>query len=153
MLSAAVELTHDPGDASAVLPCDQELSNWHGRIANAAANGGGLDVYRAALNWVKQGVPPDNGIREKAKQEIRQTAERHLTDVNGASVLDAIYFSTFPEDAAPSSAELDAMALARDALEYKSFGCYRMDDHGLALIVTKKSKDTRKAIIMKRRPN
>ena len=32
--------------------------------------GSGLDAYRAALNWAKQDVPPDNGLCEKAKQEI-----------------------------------------------------------------------------------
>ena len=130
---SAAELAHAPAEASTV-------STWQGRIANAAANGGGLDEYRAALNWAKQGVPPDNGARRKAKQEIRDAAERHLGDVHGVGVLDEIYFSAFPEDAAPSNAELDAVALAKDALEYKSFGCYRMDDDGLALIVTKNGK-------------
>jgi hypothetical protein len=106
------ELAQAPGEASAALSCDRELSTWQGRIANAAAMGGGLDVYRAALNWAKQGVPPDQGVRERAKQEIREAAERHLGD--GTTVLDAIYFDIFPEDveqgsdASASNGELDA---------------------------------------------
>ena len=95
----AAELAHASGQTSAGLPCDQELSNWQGQIANAAKNGGGLDVYQAALNWAKQGVPPNNGVREKVKREIREAAERHLADRHGLAVIDAIYGAAFPEEA------------------------------------------------------
>ena len=114
-----------------------ELANWQGQIAHAAKNGGGIHVYQAALNWAKQKVPPDNGLCEKAKQEIRDAAERHLADVHGAVVLDAIYFSIFPEDVAPSNAELDAVVLATDSLQYISFDIYQMDTNGLVATVTK----------------
>jgi putative DNA primase/helicase len=97
------------GDA---LPFDREIATWQGRIANAAANCGGLDAYRDALIWAKQDVPLDNGLREKAKQEIREAAERHLADVYGANVLDAIYFTVFPEEA--TNADLDADVSNRD---------------------------------------
>ena len=96
---SAAELTHAPAEASAVLPCDRELSTWQERIANAAPNGGGLDAYLAALTWAKQVVPPDNGVREKAKQEIREVAERHLADLHGLNVIDAIYGAAFPDEA------------------------------------------------------
>ena len=114
-----------------------ELANWQGQIAHAAKNGGGIHVYQAALNWAKQKVPPDNGLCEKAKQEIRDAAERHLADVHGAVVLDAIYFSIFPEDVAPSNAELDAVVLATNSLQYISFDIYQMDTNGLVATVTK----------------
>ena len=91
---SAASLAHE---ASAVLPCDRELSTWQGRIANAATNGAGLDEYRAALNWAKQDVPTENGVREKVKQEMRDAAERHLGDVHGVEVLDEIYAFTFPQ--------------------------------------------------------
>src|SRR5689334_12745342 len=87
------------GDVSNVPPFDRELANWQGRIARAAANGGGLDVYRDALYWAKQDVPPDTGLCEKAKQEIRDAAERHLADTNDLAVIDAIYGAAFPEEA------------------------------------------------------
>ena len=93
---SAAELAHAPGEPSTALLRDRELSSWQGRIANAAANGGGLDAYRSALSWAKQCVPPDNGIRDIAKQEIREAAERHLGD--GAAALKAIYLDIFPED-------------------------------------------------------
>jgi hypothetical protein len=86
-----------PGEASNALPFNRELANWQGRIANAAANCGGLDAYRSALIWVKQDVPLDNGLREKAKQEIRETAERHHSDIHGLAAIDAIYLAEFPE--------------------------------------------------------
>jgi putative DNA primase/helicase len=95
-------------------PIDRELANWQGRIANAAKDGCGLDVYQAALNWAKQTVPSENGLLEKAKQEIRDAAERHLLKVYCAEVRGAIYFSTFPEDATQSNAELDAAILSSD---------------------------------------
>lgn len=100
---------------SAAEPCDRELSNWQGRIASAAKNGGGLDEYHAALNWAKQGIPPDNGMGEKAKQEIREAAERHLADRYGLGVIEAIYGATFPEDdAVANNNKLDEGAIKID---------------------------------------
>jgi putative DNA primase/helicase len=116
------------------------ISLQAGQIAKAATDGGGLDKYKAALTWLKQNAPTDNALEEKARRDILGTAERHLADGHGTAVLDEIYYSIFPEDAAPSNAELDAVVAATDALEYRSFGCYQMDDDGLALIVTKKHK-------------
>jgi putative DNA primase/helicase len=138
---SAAELAHIrdgvPGDN---LLFDRELANWQGRIAVGAKNGGGLDVYRAALDWAKQDVPPDNGLQENTKQEIRATAERHLADVHGEELLDGIYFSTFPEDAEPGNDQdtLDVSTLKKDSLQYISFGCYQMNEKGL--LVTKKDK-------------
>jgi Protein of unknown function (DUF3631) len=109
----AAELAHAAGGTPADdQPIDRELANWQGRIGNAAENGFGLDLYQAALNWAKQSVPPDNGVREYAKKELREAAERHLGD--GTAVLEAIYFNIFPEDAqqdsdeSASNSELDA---------------------------------------------
>jgi putative DNA primase/helicase len=96
-----------------------------------------LAPFQAALNWAKQKVPPDNGLCEKAKKEIRDATERHLAHVHGVEVLDAIYFSIFPEDVAPSNAELDAFVLATDSLQYISFDIYQMDANGLVATVTK----------------
>ncbi len=62
------------------LPLDRQIACWQGRIA-VGVNGSGLDVYKTALTWVKQTVPPENGLRDKAKQEIREAAERHLGDI------------------------------------------------------------------------
>lgn len=96
--------------AAAPIPnLDREIATWQGRIAIAAKNGGGLDEYKAALNWVKQGVSPDNGLQEKAKQEILGTAERHLGTGRRTVVLEEIRFSVFPEDAMTEDA-LDALA-------------------------------------------
>jgi putative DNA primase/helicase len=95
------------------LPFDRELANWEGRIAIAAKNGGGFDVYRAALHWATQYVPPDNGLREKAKQEIRETADRHLADARGTAVIDAIYLFVSPKDATIND-DLDTDILSRD---------------------------------------
>ena len=80
-------------------PFDRELLGWQGRIAAAAANGSGLDVFKAALVWVRQTIQSDISLRETAKQEIRGAAERHLVDLQGATVLDEIYLFVFPEDA------------------------------------------------------
>jgi hypothetical protein len=96
--------------AAAPVPnLDREIAIWQGQIAIAAKNSGGLDVYQAALNWVKQGVPPGNGLQEKAKQEILGTAERHLGTGPRTAVLEEIRFSVFPEDAMTEDA-LDALA-------------------------------------------
>jgi hypothetical protein len=106
-----------PGDGSNAPPFDQELANWQGRIAKAAVNGSGLDVYRAALTWAKQYVPLDNGLCEKAKQEIQDTAERHLADIRGLAVIDAIYGAVFPEevrDDVRDNNKLDACAIKID---------------------------------------
>jgi putative DNA primase/helicase len=78
---------------------DRELMNLRGRIAVAAANGNGLDAFKAALIWVRQNFQSDVSLRETAKQEIRGAAERHLVDLQGAAVLDEIYLFVFPEDA------------------------------------------------------
>ena len=56
-------------------------------------------MYLAALTWAKQDAPPDNGVREKAKQEIREAAERHLADLHGLRVIEAIYGAAFPVEA------------------------------------------------------
>jgi len=84
--------------ARALEPFDCELANWQGKIAVAAKNGSELNAFKSALLWTKQDVPPENGLREKAKREIWETAERHLADVHGAGVLDAIYIYAFPEE-------------------------------------------------------
>ena len=110
---SAAEIATELGIPSTVPQFDRELANWQRQIASTAANGGGLDMYQAALNWVKQDVPPDNALREKAKQEIREAAERDLADVHGVDILDAIYFCVFPEDAT-SNDDLDADILTRD---------------------------------------
>jgi putative DNA primase/helicase len=94
-------------------PFDHELASWQGKIAVAAKTGNGLDSFKAALNWAKQNVPSDNGLRELAKQEISGAAERHLFQTHGADILDAIYLSTFPEDAT-SNSDLDAEIIKRD---------------------------------------
>jgi hypothetical protein len=110
------------GVAADDLPFDRELADWQGRIANATKSGGSLDAYQAALNWAEQSVPPDNGLLEKAKQEIREAAERHLADVHSVDVLEAMYFDTFPEDAekvsdiAVANNELDAEVVKIDNL-------------------------------------
>ena len=103
--------------AAELPPYDRELSTWQGEIANAAANGVGLDVYRAALNWAKQYVSPDNGVREKVKHEIQEAAERHLADLHGLSVIEAIYGAAFPEEADESlgtNNKLDVATIAID---------------------------------------
>jgi hypothetical protein len=106
---------HALGDSSTV-PFDRQLAGWQGRIAAAAANWGGLDVYKDALTWASQ-VPPETGLREKAKQEIRDTAERHLADRHNLAVIDAIYGAAFPEEADDALADnnkLDAAAINLD---------------------------------------
>ena len=100
---------------SVVLSFDRELANWQGKIAVAAEKNSGLDAFRTALNWAKNEVPPNNGLCEKAKKEILETAERHLADVYGVEVLDAIYSCVVPEDVAASNDDLDAVALTTDA--------------------------------------
>ena len=95
-------------DATTAMPFDRQLANWQCRIANAAANCGGLNAYRDALNWAKQDVPPDNGLCEKAKLEIREAAERHLADTHGLAVIDAIYGAAFPEEVGDDLSELNA---------------------------------------------
>jgi putative DNA primase/helicase len=110
---SATANARDLGDAPAVLPIDRELANWLGKIAVAAKKDSGLDSFKSALDWAKQNVPPDNGLCEKAKQEIRETAERHLGTVHTPAVLEAIYFATFPEDAM-SEDDLDALTNKND---------------------------------------
>ena len=94
-------------------PLDHELASWQGKIAVAAKTGNGLDSLKAAFNWVKLNVSSDNGRRELAKREISEAAERHLSQTHGPDVLDAIYLSTFPEDAT-SNSDLDAEIIKRD---------------------------------------
>jgi len=94
---------------ASTLDQNRAIANWQGRIAIAAKNGGGLDEYWAALNWAKQDVPQDNGLCEYAKKEIGETAQRHLADVCGVDILDAIYFFIFSEEAITET-EPDALA-------------------------------------------
>jgi hypothetical protein len=110
---SAAGIARAPEHASVALPFDDELAIWQGKIASAAKSGNGLDTFRVALDWVKQGVPQNNGLREKAKKEIREAAERHLAEVHGVAVLDAIYFCVFPEDVINND-QLDADVLSRD---------------------------------------
>jgi putative DNA primase/helicase len=49
----------------------------------------------------------------RPNKKIRETAERHLDEVQGAGVLDAIYFCVFPEDATNND-QLDAAVFGRD---------------------------------------
>jgi putative DNA primase/helicase len=93
-----VDIAHTFGDTSASLLVDRKLANWQGKIAAEAKAGHGLDSYRAALNWAKQDVPTDNALREKVKQELLESAKRHLSNGHDTAVLDAIYDDTFPED-------------------------------------------------------
>lgn len=106
---SAADTPWTPGEASAVLPFARQLANWQGRIANAATNGGGLDVFKAGLEAVKQNVQPSDPFYEIAKEGIWRAAERHLADAHSADVLEAIYFDTFPESVEQnaSNRELD----------------------------------------------
>jgi hypothetical protein len=92
---------------------DHEVAGWQGKIAVAAKTGNGLDSLKAAFNWVKHNVPPVNGLRELAKRQISEAAERHLSQTHEPEILDAILFSTFPEDATGNS-DLDAEITQRD---------------------------------------
>ena len=108
MTAAGIACSHD--HASVVLT---ELLIWQGKIAFAAKKGNGLDAFQLALNWAKQDVPQDNGLREKAKQEILDAARRHIPDVHGVDIVEAIYFCAFPEDAT-NNEQLDADVLDMD---------------------------------------
>lgn len=116
----AAEIAAALGDAPPPPIDDHNLALWQGRIAVAAANGGGLDIFKAALEAVKQNVPPDRASLEHAKREILGAAERHLADAHGLRPLQAIYFGTFPEDAEQDTdssginKELDAEAVKFD---------------------------------------
>jgi len=117
---SAAEIVTALGDAPLPPTDDYSLALWQGRIASAAANGGGLDVFRAALEAIKQSGPPDRSLLEHAKREIWGTAERHLADTHGLDLLEAIYFGTFPEEDAKqkntsaSNDELDLAAVKID---------------------------------------
>ena len=80
--------------AAALGPFERQIASWQGKIAVAKD----LNIHYAALMWAKQDVPLDNGLREKAKREIQETAERHLADTHGLAVIDAIYGAVFPEE-------------------------------------------------------
>src|SRR6266478_5591848 len=70
---------------------------WQGRIAAAASGGGGLDIFRTALESIKQNVPADRALLAHAQCEIWGAGERHLGDSHGVDVLTAIYFAVFSE--------------------------------------------------------
>jgi len=89
------------------------LALWQGFIASAAANGGGLDQFRAGLEALKQNALPNDSFSETAKDEILEAAERHLAEIHGLAVLQAIYFTVFPQDAM-SKKERDVDILERD---------------------------------------
>ncbi len=99
---------------------DRYVEYWQGRIASAAANGVGLDVFKAALEAVKQHVPPDRSLHQIARDEIWGAAERHLADAHGVGVLESIYLGIFPEDGeqiddiSASNNDLDATAVKID---------------------------------------
>jgi Protein of unknown function (DUF3631) len=124
---SAVDVMLFPGDALSPPIDDRNLAIWQGRIALAGTKGGGLDIFKAALEGMKQNVPPDRGFLEHAKSELWGAAERHLADAHGLDVLEAVYLSVFREDAqqdvgaSASNNELDAQAInfddgnARDA--------------------------------------
>jgi putative DNA primase/helicase len=95
----AVKIASALGDPPPPPTDDHNLAHWQGRIAAAAANGGGLDIFKAALEAARQIVPPDRERLEYAKREIWGAAERHLADAHGLHLLKTIYFGTFPEDA------------------------------------------------------
>jgi hypothetical protein len=65
---------------------DEEVMLWQGRIAVAAKQGNGLSIFRAALDWVKHEAWPQEGLRQRAKQELLGAAERHLVAVNASVV-------------------------------------------------------------------
>jgi hypothetical protein len=67
-------------------PFESELARWQGKIAAAAREGNGLDIFQAALNWAKHNVPSDNGLCELAKREISEAAERHLFQIHGPDI-------------------------------------------------------------------
>jgi hypothetical protein len=106
---SAADTLWAPGGASVVLPFARQLANWQGRIAKAATNVGGLDVFKAGLEAVKQNVQPNDPFYETAKERIWRAAERHLADAHSADVLEASYFNTFPESVEQnaSNRELD----------------------------------------------
>jgi len=105
--------SNDP--TSAAIDSDR-LAIWQGRIAVAAQKGGGLDALKAALEDIRQKVPPDRGLLEQAKTELWDAAERHLADAHSVAVLNAVYLSVFPEEVQQNGvhSELDAQAIEID---------------------------------------
>jgi putative DNA primase/helicase len=71
-------------------------------------------------------VLPDRALRQRAKDEIWGTAERHLANAHGVGILEAIYLDVFPEDAeqnddsSASNNELDVTAVKVDDREETS---------------------------------
>ena len=90
---------------------DRDIALWCGRIASAASNGAGLDGYFAALTWVKQNVPTDNGLRETQK-EI-QTPPSVILLKLAVNAPKAIYLSVFQE-ATGHHDELDTLVTDLD---------------------------------------
>ena len=87
---------------------------WQGRIAAAAADGGGLDAFRQALAAIKQDVPADHGLLEKAKAELWETAVRHLEETVGRDVLASIYLVALSEPPPDTNNELDQAVVDDD---------------------------------------
>jgi hypothetical protein len=117
----------DRAVVTAVGPFERQLACWQGKIATAAKQGTGLDIFQAALNWVKRDVPTGNGLREQAKQELLETAERHLDNVHGAAVVDASYYDIFPDEdrerdagTSASNDELDAKTIEDNRNQIKA---------------------------------
>src|SRR5262245_24914753 len=99
-MNAKRPIMKDAGDGLLPPPSNEyNLAIWQGRIAHAAKQSGGLDVFKAALEAIRQNPPLDASFFERAKAEIWGAAERHLADVHGFDILEAIYYATFPSDA------------------------------------------------------
>jgi Protein of unknown function (DUF3631) len=114
MTSEAGLFAHARGEDLAVPPVDRDLALWQGRIAAAASDGKGLDIFREALAYINQNVLPDRGLREHAKAEIWDAAVRHLEESVGLDVLASIYTSVMSEQPPGTDEELDQIALKAD---------------------------------------
>jgi hypothetical protein len=93
---------------------DRVVAGWQGRIAVAGADGAGLDTFRQALAAIKKDVPADNGLLEKAKAELWDTALRHLEPAVGLGVLASIYVSVMSEPPPDTNDDLDQAVLQDD---------------------------------------
>lgn len=92
--TAGTALTAEPARGGTV--AEKQLELWHAEIAREAQLGRGIDALHRILSEVKKTLGEDEELLFLAIDDLRQCADRHLSEKHAPETISAIFEALFP---------------------------------------------------------
>jgi hypothetical protein len=90
---------------------EEMITLWQGEIAREARRGHGIDALHRVLSELKKAFAAEQAFLIPALGEVRQCADRHLSERHAPETIDAIFEAIFPD----LNSDLDNQTVKIDA--------------------------------------